>query len=168
MENTSTRSVAIKYGIILGLLCAILIAVIFIGRLNQYVSYVGIALTIVMCYLAIQEYKGENDGYMTLGKGVGLCVLMTLIASVISGAFDFVYTSFVDPGILDIMIDEQMDKMAENPQMTDEAIEGAREMAKRFSTPTLRLAFSLVGGVLGGAFWGLITSAILKKDPPYS
>lgn len=168
MENTSTQSVAIKYGIILGLLCSILIAAIYIGRLNQYVGLLGILLTVVLCYLAIQEYKGENEGYMSLGKGVGLCVLMGLIGGVITGIFDFVYTSFVDPGILDALIDEQMDKMAENPGMTDEAIEQAREMAKRFSTPTIRLVTNLINGLIGGAFWGLITSAILKKDPPYN
>ena len=166
MENSSTRSVAIKYGIILGLLCSLLIAAIYIGRLNQYLGLIGIALTIVMCYLAIQEYKGENEGYMTLGKGVGMCAIMGIIAGVISGVFDFVYTSFVDPGILEAMIDEQMDKMAENPAMTDEAIEQAKEMAKNFSTPTIRLVSGLFNGLIGGAFWGLITSAIMKNDPP--
>ncbi|MEM9721348.1 MAG: DUF4199 domain-containing protein [Bacteroidota bacterium] len=166
MEKTSTRSVAIKYGIILGVICAILVAVIYIGQLNQNFGYIGIAATIAILYLAIKEYKDENGGYMSFGKGVGLCVLLTVIGGAISGVFDFVYTSFVDPDILQAILDEQMLKMEENPQMTDEMIEQARGFTENFFTPTVRLIGGLVSGLLGGAFWGLILSAIFKKDEP--
>ena len=166
MENTSTRSIAIKYGIILGVLCAILIAVIYIARLNENFGYVGIAATIAILYLAIKEYKDENGGYMSFGKGVGMCVLLALIGGVIAGVFDFIYTSFVDPNILQTMLDEQMAKLEENPQMTDELIEQTRGWVENFSTPTARLIGGVVSGLLGGAFWGLILSAIFKKDAP--
>ena len=70
---------------------------------------------------------------------------------------------------LDKIVEIARKKMAENPQMTDEMIEQALGMTKKFLFP-----FAIGGAIIGTAIMGVIASligaGIAKKNPvdPFS
>lgn len=55
---------------------------------------------------------------------------------------------------------------AENPEMTQDQINMARDMAEKFSGPFIRSAFQLIGALFIGFIISLIGGLIVKKSRP--
>ena len=77
----------------------------------------------------MRDYKAENQGFLTFGKGVGLGAMSSLIGGVVYGVFLFIYSKFINTGYVDTIREvayQQMEAQSENnPAMTDEAMEMA-------------------------------------------
>ena len=168
MELSKTGPVAQKYGLILGLALTAFQMVIFTAGLftNQALGYLSWVILIGLLIVAIKAYKDENEGFMTFGKGVGVGALTSIIGAVIVTLVVFIYIQFVDPGIIDQMVDMSIEKAAEmNPTLDDEALEQARGMTEKFILPGI-IGGSLLGTAIMGTIFSLIISAIMKNDPP--
>jgi hypothetical protein len=82
--KTSISAVAIRYGLIVGMITVIYSLILYITDLqitNQFLSYVSFLILIVGIYLAHQNFKKENGGYMTYGQGLGIGSLVSLIVT---------------------------------------------------------------------------------------
>lgn len=166
-KDVSLRSVAIKYGLIAGLVGIIFFVVIdFAGQSgNQSLSWIGLIFTAVIMFLAHKEFIRDGDGYMNYGQGLGLGTLMSLISSVLSSIFTFVYIKFVNPAFLENTKAAQIAAMEERG-MSDAEIEQALKMSESFSGPTAILIFGIIMGVFFGFIISLVVSAITKKTRP--
>ncbi|MEQ8580674.1 MAG: DUF4199 domain-containing protein [Marinoscillum sp.] len=166
-KNISIKSVAIKYGLISGLIGIIFFLVIDFAGLsgNQSVSWIGILFTAVIMYFAQKEFIKEGDGYMNYGEGLGLGTLMSLVSAVISSIFTYIYVSFVNPQFIENIRQAQVIAMEEEG-MSDAQIEQAMKISENFTGPTGLLIFGLIGGVFVGFLISLIISAITKKSRP--
>jgi hypothetical protein len=102
---------------------------------------------------------------MTIGQGIGIGTLLSLISGVISSVFLFIYLKFVDDSMLQMVRDEQIEKMSQQG-MDDAQIEQAMEMAGKFMGPVAILIFGIIGSVLGGLILSLIISLFTKKANP--
>ncbi|MFY0605066.1 MAG: DUF4199 domain-containing protein [Cyclobacteriaceae bacterium] len=166
-EDVSMKSVAIKYGVINGIIAiAYFLVLDFTGNAgNQGLSMVGLLFTAIVMFLAQKEFIRDGDGFMNYGQGLGLGTLLSLVSAIISSIFTYIYISYINDSFLDTMKEQQIVAMEEQG-MSDAQIEQALKMSESFSGPTAILIFGIIGGVFFGFIISLIVSAITKKARP--
>lgn len=166
MENqTTTTRTALKWGVIFGIISILYSTAIMVsGQIgNKALGYPVYIIIAVGIYLAMNDFKKENQGFMTYGQGLGLGTLMSAIIGLLSGFFSFAYMKFIDTTISDQIMSKAVEEM-EKSGATDEQIDQAMEMTKMFMSPGSMFIFGLLGTVLIGFILSLIIAAILKKD----
>jgi NAD/NADP transhydrogenase alpha subunit len=168
MENKVTVSqIGVRYGLIFGLVMIVYTLILQISGMatNQWLSNASFILLIIVIIIAHKTFKEGGDGFMTIGQGIGIGTLLSLISGVISSVFLFIYLKFVDDSMLQMVRDEQIEKMSQQG-MDDAQIEQAMEMAGKFMGPVAILIFGIIGSVLGGLILSLIISLFTKKANP--
>lgn len=165
MATVSIRPTAVKYGLILGGILAVYSVVLGMtgNTSNQTLGYLSYAIGIAGVALACLEFR-KLQGYMTFGQGFQTGFLTFLIASLISSAVGAVHMA-IDPAIGEEALEMARQQMESDPRVTPEALEMGMGWAKTMMQPGMIFVFGLVGGAIGGALIGLITAAILKRDP---
>jgi hypothetical protein len=167
LEMPTVKSVAMKWGPILGLISIAIFLITALGEMqgNKIMNWIGLIPTIAIIYMAHKEYKDNGDGYMSYSQGLGLGTLIALISSLISTVFFYVYVKFVDTTYIEIIKDLQLAEMQQNG-MGDAEIEQAMSMASGFMTPEVMSVFAIVIGVFFAFLLSLIISAITKNSNP--
>jgi hypothetical protein len=170
MEDTSApsstvMSTALKFGLILGLLSVIQSLVVFAIGSNPFTSNwintcVAIAVSVAVIVFAQKAFKDGGDGYMSYGQGLGIAIVVSLIAIVIGMIFSYIYINFIDTSAFEAIWEKAAEDM-ENKGQSQEQIDMAMGWGRK-----LFWVFYLVGG----AFWALITGLIVtiftqKKAP---
>ena len=167
-KQTPWWSVGLKYGVMTGLIGAVLTMINFImGNFDAiWIMFaVGLAIYIGAIILAHKEFKRHNGGFMTYGQGVLIGTLTVFIAGLIGGLFSFIYISYIDPNILEEMKEMQiamMEKFGVPEEQMDEAI--AKIEAE--TTAGNQLKSGLINGVVSGLILSLIVSAFTKNKRP--
>lgn len=166
-ETLSTRSIGVRYGLVLGVVSIVYFLILTFSGLdpNAGWNWLGLVFSIVAIFLAHKYFKENGDGFMTYGQGVGIGFWLTLVSSVISVVFTYIYVKFVDTTYMDMIKEKQIESMQEKG-MTDEQIDQAMEFAAAFSTPEMILIFGLLGGLFIGMIVVFIVTAITKKQNP--
>ena len=164
----TTSSVAIRYGLLTGLVYVIFLFVVFVVGLeaNTAVGWLGLVFPIGGIYLAHQHYKTRNSGFMSYGQGLGIGVLLSIVSGLLTGVFNYVYRTFIDPEMNGRMLETVRTKMEEGGNMSDEQIDGALKMSAKFSSGPVGFAVGLVVAVISGFIIALIISAFTKHNRP--
>lgn len=167
LEKPSTARVALKWGIIAGVALTVYTLILFLTEQvgNQSLGFISIALSVVFIVLAMREFRTLNEGYLSLGEGVGVGTLVSAISGLISATFSTIYTTFIDTAFYERLADT-MQEQWEKQGLSDDQIEQASEMTKMFQSPGLLFAFGLIGAVVFGLILSLIIAAIMRKKRP--
>lgn len=167
LEAPTVKSVAMKWGLILGLISIAYFLIVTLGNLQAVsgINLIGLIPSIIIIYLAHKEFKDNGDGYMSYGQGLGLGTLLALISSLISAVFAYVYIKFIDTTYFDTVKDIQIAEMQKN-RMSDSEIETAMGFTEGFMNAEVTFIFGIVMGVLAGFIISLIVSAITKNSNP--
>src|SRR3954469_21999660 len=107
--TVSTRSVGIRYGLIMGVI-GIALFVVFIAAdvdIQGPARWLNVLVLAVLIFLAHKYFKDNGDGFMTIGQGTGIGFWMCLISSSISSVFTYIYVKFIDTGFIQQMMDKQ-------------------------------------------------------------
>jgi hypothetical protein len=167
-EPATTRSVGIRYGLILALIAVLYFVVLNvsgidmtqgIGRWGSFVFYIAII------FLAQKNYKDNGSGFMSYGEGMGISFWIALITSVISSFFTFIYIKFIDPGFVKLMMDRQEEAMV-GKGMSQDQIDMAMKMTAKFMTPEMMLIFGIIFGLIMILIVGLIVTIFTQKKNP--
>ncbi len=167
------QKVGMKYGVICGLVyIAFSLVSILMGSALQSSPMLGILIslaivvaTFFVIFYGVREYRDTvNSGTLAVGEAVKLGALIALIAGLLTAAFTLLYNYVIDPGYVDRMIAEMRDGF-EKRGMTDAQIDTAMKWTSMMRNPLLTAAFSIVWYCLWGIVKGLISGAILKKEP---
>lgn len=163
----STKSVGMKWGLILGVLSIVwFLITVFAGLATEtWAQWSGLVFTIVILYLAHKDFKDSGDGYMSYGQGLGIGMITIGISSVLSSAFAYVYIKFIDPTYMEMIMDKQIEGMQENG-MSDAEIETAMSFSEGFMNPEVMFVTGIIWGLLLGFIISLIVSAITKNSNP--
>jgi len=170
MENKATVSqIALKYGLYLGLISIILGMIIQFMDLDmktqQNAGYITYVAALVAIILAHKAFKESGDGFMTIGQGLGIGTLISLISGVMSAIFTYVYIKFVDDSMLTKIKDLQIEEM-EKRGMSDAEIEQAMKVAGFFMGPEMMIVWIILGMLFIGFIISLIVSLFTKKVNP--
>ena len=164
-QSTSLWKSAITYGIYVGI-ASILVSVILYVSNSLYAGFaqwLSIAVLIAAIVLVQLNYRKGLGGFMTYGQALSIAVLSMLFASVLTGIYQFVLTSFIDPTLQDQARQMVEQKMAQNGKLSEDQIQAAVNMAMKFQKPVVVLIMGLFMGPLMGLIIGLITSIFTKK-----
>ncbi len=166
-QSISTRSAGIRYGLILGVVSIVyfLLLTILSVDMTGPIKYVSYLMAAAFIFLAHKYFKDNGDGFMGYGQGIGIAFWMSIISSVISSVFTFIYIKFVDSGFIDALKEKQLEQFQEKG-MTDQQIDQAMSFSDMFMTPGAILIFGLVGGILGTVIIALIVTIFTQKKAP--
>lgn len=169
MNSVAKMPYAVKFGLALGIIGMILSIISNLSGLTESPKASAISIPIMLAiyflifYLAFKAYRTDNKG-MSLGDALGLGALISVISGVLSGLFNLVYTKFIDPGMMDRMMEAQYEAM-EGYGLSEEQIEQRLEMGQMLaSNPVFGVAMAILGALCFGFIISLILGAIMKRD----
>lgn len=168
MENVSSARIALKWGLIYGVL----------GIVYNTISYntgiwkswfIGLMILLILLfgvlYFAMNEFKSLNNGFMTFKEGLGLGTLTITAGGIISVLFDNFYRNYIDTTILGQQI-EMMTEQYESMGLSEAQIDEAIQKVEATANSGLSFLWGVIGAVVLGFIASLIMSAIVKKDKP--
>ncbi len=175
-KSVSFMPTALTYGVLGGLAIVVFNLVNYITLFST--SSIGgavaaFALTLAVWFgmvaLAIRKHRDKDlGGYITMGKALGLGIVTVMIASLLSGIFGYIYMTMIDPELLakqTASMSWMYEIMGMDEDQIDEITGTVEDMQQQPSLIT-----ALGGALMGGAFTGLIvsaiTGAIMRKNPP--
>lgn len=168
MEKPSTARIALKWGIISSIISVIFTIILYnfdLWKMFWIAATGGLAVILIILILASKEFKSLNDGFMTFGEGLGMSMLVIMVSSLISNAFNQLYVNVIDTSIKGKITDMQ-EEMYVKQGLSQEQIDMAMEQVERFNNPSMQFLFSMLGSLFFGFLLALIISAIMKKDRP--
>ena len=166
-KSVSIWKTSLTTGVYLAIVM-ILVSVIFyvtgnpFSKVAQYLSY---PLMIGGIILGQLSYKKALGGTLTYGQAIGAGVLTMVFASVISGIYNYLLFTVIDPSLQEqmrIFTEEQIIKQGRVPE---EQLEMAVNMTAKFQTPVMMFVIGIVGGAFIGLIVSLITGIFIKKNP---
>jgi len=170
MEDKVTVSqIGLKNGIIVGLIFIVYGMILQFLNLDlkvmQYFGYLNYVVLIVFIVLAHKAFKEGGDGFMTIGQGLGIGMLITIIGSVLSSIFTYIYLKFIDDSMIQKALDYQLEEF-EKQGLDDAAIEQAMSITSKMMTPEIMPIIAVVVMAFVGFIISLIVSLFTKKANP--
>lgn len=166
-EDLPITRVAIRYGLIFGLISSIYGILLYVFQLetNKVLPQLSWVLFILAIVVAIKEYRKQNQGFVSYGQGLGIGTLTAAIMGLLGGLLSTFYLQVIDKTPLQRIADMTRENL-EKQGLDDQAIENALEISQKFQSPGLIFLFSVLGSVFIGLILSLIISAILQKKRP--
>ena len=173
METTTSNEIVnptntgIRFGLLTGLVSIIISFGINATHMEASpVRYLTVVVLVAGIILAQRDFKRQNAGFMGYGQGLGVGTVLSVVVGLMSAAFTYVYTTFVDPEMMTRAMDKVRADMEAKGTMSDAQINQAMAMSAKFTSGPILLVFVVVGSVLIGLLISLITSAVLKNSKP--
>jgi hypothetical protein len=171
MENqkTSSTQVMLNYGLILGFISILMgVANYAFGdpyRPHWIISVISIVASIALIVLGIKKVKEGNGGLLSLGQALKTGLGIALISVIIYIIYLFVFVNYIEPEFFTNMAAVQEQQILEkNPNMTDEQLEVAVNMMKKFMGFGMTAAMTIGSGLFFGFIISLIGGLIMKKS----
>jgi hypothetical protein len=164
MEQKQT-SPAVK-GIIISLIVIVFSLIVqFTGQSgNKLLGVLNMAIFCAGIIWACLSYSKELNANITYGNAFAHGFKVAAAVTAIVVVYTFLAVKFITPGMVDTAIDNARKKMEEKNTMTQDQVEAALEMTRKYFLP-----FAIGGVILVYLFCGLIFSligaAIAKKNP---
>jgi hypothetical protein len=135
------------------------------GSGSMIINILNAVVTAGALVMAVKKHRDEDlEGYIAFGKAFGLGMLTVVVIAVISAVWTFVYISFIDPEMIDVMKEAARGQM-ESQGMSGEQLEQAMAMNAKFMNPAMITVFALLGSMFFGLIISLVVAAVMKKQP---
>lgn len=177
MENqkNQTQQIILNYGLILGFLSIVIsISNYAMGKhLEPHWSsnLISFLVSFGVIGYAIYLFKQANNGFLSIGQGLKVGVGIALISGIISVGYTIIFVTYIEPEFANQLLILQQEKILERyPDMSDEQLESALSMTKKFTSPGMMAAFGIAASLIFGLIISLIISLFMRKsqENPYS
>jgi len=169
-NQPKTGKIALKYGLFLGGASVIFAFMLYLADMHYQagtpVFIISVVLMLAAIIIGMIQFKKENNGFITFGQGFKIGVGICLIAGVIGVIFNQLMVNVIDPDMMEKAMEFQKATLMESGDLTPEQINAQIEMGKNFTTPTMQIAFGLLGSVFMGLILSLIPALVIKKTKP--
>ncbi len=132
---------------------------------NEYLGYINYLIIIGGIIWAHRSYKETGDGYMSYGQGLGLGVVVSGLAGLISSIFLYLYIKLIDSSMIGLIMEKARRDM-EAKGLGDDEIEQAMSVTEKMMTPEMIVIFGIIGALFMGLIFSLIISAFTKNTNP--
>lgn len=173
MENQTPKltTYMLKYGGLLGGVSVIFALMLFSLDLHYgqepAVNYVNYLITIVGIVFGIYTFRKDNEGFLSLGEALKIGLGISLISAVIAIIYTGLLMNVIEPTFMEKASEIAKNKMIdENPEMTQEQLNIALDMMKKFQGFGVISAFILIFSLFFGLLISLVSGLILKKARP--
>lgn len=167
MKNT-----VIKYGLYALLSGFILFGLPFLlGMGTNYdygelIGYSSMIISLLFVYFGIKHYRDKvNNGKVSLGKAIGIGMLIALFSAVGVAIFDYIYTTQINPDFASDYLEYSLKKMEANLSPEEFKTESAKltQQMKDYGSPSLMALMMFATVVILGFIISLISGLILQR-----
>jgi len=165
-EQVTTKSVGIKYGLLIGIISIAITLVLYMFKLeqNRFFGFLPLIIMVAVVIMAHKEFKDKGDSYMSYAQGFGIGFIMSVVSSIVGALFHFVY-HIVDPSVIARMKENNMMEM-EKSGYSDEQIESTLAIMGKVLTPIGITLIGMVSGIVMGIIVVAIITIFTKKNSP--
>ncbi|MDN5203728.1 DUF4199 domain-containing protein [Fulvivirgaceae bacterium BMA10] len=151
----------------LGGAATFLVTNLFFGfEIGEIVGYGGFLFFFIFIYLGIKEYRDKlKKGALSFAQGLKIGVLIIVLPSVLSGAIDLFYTTFIDPDFFDRWYQYEIGKAGSglSAQEFEQLEKHLNTQLSMFSNPWLHFLVMTLFTFLGGFICTIIAAIFLQK-----
>ena len=166
---TSKNQVIIKFSIIYALAnigVALVMYILEIMDKSWLITILSLGVNAAIMFFAMKSRKNDTlNGYMTYGQGLGTGMLIAIFGGLVTAVYTFVFYSYIDPEFIDKMLEISRTEMLKK-DMSDEQIDQALEMSKKFKSPIMMTVFAYIGSLFFGLIISLVLAAVTKNENP--
>src|SRR5690606_33567512 len=122
-QQPKTGKFALNYGLLLGLLSVVFGVMLYIQKMHYEMnaSIIGVSILIMagVLFFAINAFKKANGGFLSISEALKVAVGAAVVGAVISLAYQYILTHFIEPDFFDKAMEIAKPKAFEqNPNMT--------------------------------------------------
>ena len=170
-QNSSLKSNIITYGIILGSISVVFqLMLFFLDMHYKNDSTAGIVALLITSGVLVYSFivfKKNNEGYMTLSEALKIGLGVSLISAITGIIYTQLLVNVLDPDTMQKSLELSIDNMrAQNPEIPQEALETARSIQEKMSSPLIFSAVQIIFSLFFGFIISLIGGLIVKKSRP--
>ncbi|WP_179009223.1 DUF4199 domain-containing protein [Winogradskyella forsetii] len=167
MKNT-----VIKYGLYALLSGFVLFGLPFLFGMGvnfeygELIGYTSMVLSLLFVHFGIKHYRDKvNEGNVSLGKAIGIGMLIALFSAVGVAVFDYIYTTQINPDFAKEYLEYSLNKMEANLSPEEFKIESANliQQMKDYGSPSLMAFMMFVTVMILGFIISLISGLILQR-----
>jgi hypothetical protein len=172
MKNLQLKY-ALENGLIFGLIMILISVILYvsnidpvetpiIGTLIGLLNYLLLPITIL--YLACNNYKKLNDGYISIAECIKIGIAICLLAGLLYGLYNIIF-NFIFPDFLKESLDNvRRNLLKKSPDMSTEQIEKAISMTRKLTNPIILIITKIIVFSFIGLIYSSIIGAIIKRD----
>ena len=170
-QNSSLKSNIITYGIILGSISVVFqLMLFFLDMHYKNDSTAGIVALLITSGVIVYSFivfKKNNEGFMTLSEALKIGLGVSLVSAIIGIIYTQLLVNVLDPDTMQKSLELSIDNMrAQNPEIPQEALETARSIQEKMSSPLIFSAVQIIFSLFFGFIISLIGGLIVKKSRP--
>jgi len=165
-EEISKGAYSRKWGLIFGLVSAIVFVITSAARINLGFAGLAVAWAIViaMFVLGIKEFRTDNGGYVSFGQGFGIAFMIALLGGVVRAVIQYVYM-IIDPEFLVWQREIQENSGFGPPRdQSQEMPEGMQNFMDFAGSAEFSAIISVLMAIFAGLIFGAVISAVLKNE----
>tara|TARA_Y100000389_G_scaffold62738_1_gene58845 strand:+ start:3816 stop:4394 length:579 start_codon:yes stop_codon:yes gene_type:complete len=170
-QNSSLKSNIITYGIILGSISVVFqLMLFFLDMHYKNDSTAGIVALLITSGVIVYSFivfKKNNEGFMTLSEALKIGLGVSLVSAIVGIIYTQLLVNVLDPDTMQKSLELSIDNMrAQNPEIPQEALETARSIQEKMSSPLIFTAVQIIFSLFFGFIISLIGGLIVKKSRP--
>ncbi len=157
----------LNYGLIAAVILIVLDLVFYVLDLprESYIRFVAYLVFIGGIIWAAKSYRDiHSDGMISLGKSFSIGFMTGLFAAFFVALYTFIFLKYFDPSVITEAMEMAEDRMLDNPSLSDEQIDQALAMTKRFMNPLMMALMGFIWNIVIVAVISLIASIFIKKE----
>ncbi|GGW32265.1 DUF4199 domain-containing protein [Arenibacter certesii] len=167
IDKPNTGKFALSYGLLLGALSVVFALMLYSLDMHfqggMMVIGVSIILTICVIVLGMFQFRKANNGYMSFSQALRIGVGIGLIGGIVGILFNQLMAGVIDPDMMEKAMTYQKGVLLETTEMTSEQVDAQIESGKKFTTPSMQIAFGLIYSVVSSFIFSLFPALILKR-----
>ena len=153
-----------------GLIISLILAVLdLIGgfahiKFEMWWRWVPLAIMCIALIWICINYSNQKDNYVTFGNVFGYGFKTSLVIALISVVYTLLSVYVIFPETRDMAIEESRKQMERQGKLTDDQMDTAIEMTRKFFLVGLMIGV-IIGTIIAGALASLLGAAFAKKKP---
>lgn len=168
MEQKSTFSPAMQFGLLTGLALIVFTLILFLVGVadKSPVRWASLIIYAGMMFWGVTNIRDRQlDGVMNYGKAFGTGFWIVLFTAILVGIFTFFYMKYIDTGAVGRAVAEAENKiLAKNPNISDADLDKALGMVKAFANPIMSSIMQFIGNIIIGTVLSLIIAIFAKRE----
>ncbi len=169
LSTSTIKSTIISFGLLLGAISVIFqLMLYFLDMHYKNDSTAGIFSLIIMIGIisySFIQFKKSNEGFISLSDSLKIGMGSSLVSAIVGIIYTQILINFIDPETLAKSLELSMETIRiQNPEMPQEALETARSIQEKMSSPLILSAVQIIFALFFGFIISLIIGLIVKKS----
>jgi Protein of unknown function (DUF4199) len=125
---------------------------------------IALAVSITCMVLGARAVGADTPPDEDFGYGRALLASfgVSVISTVLYGIFNFCYVSWLNPDIIDLMVQQRVIKM-QNKGISGAQLDNAEAMTRKLMQPIPGFVFVLIFGIVAGLVISLVVAAFVRR-----